>query len=64
MLWNAFTVWRKESHTLGNMLTLGLGIMVIVVLPLMRAIDQDLFSKNSVTLYNAFVVPVIFYLIF
>ena len=64
LLWNAFTVWRKESHTLGNMLTLGLGIMVIVVLPLMRAIDQDLFSKNSVTLYNAFVVPVIFYLVF
>lgn len=62
LLWNAFTVWRKESHTLGNMLTLGLGIMVIVVLPLMRAID--LFSKNSVTLYNAFVVPVIFYLVF
>lgn len=30
LLWNALIVWQKESHTLGNMLTLILGIMIIV----------------------------------
>lgn len=30
LLWNAFIVWRRESHTLGNMLTLFLGIIIIV----------------------------------
>lgn len=64
LLWNAFMVWRKESHTLGNMLTLGLGIIVIFVLPLLRALDQDLIPQTSVTAYNAFVVPIIAYLVF
>lgn len=64
LLWNAFTVWQKESHTLGNMLTLVLGLLVIVVLPLLRALDHDLFPQNSVTLYTTFVVPVLAYLAF
>lgn len=64
LLWNAFTVWRKESHTLGNMLTLGLGLLVVIVLPLLRLLDHDLFPKNSVTLYNSFVVPLLAYLMF
>lgn len=63
LLWNAFTVWKKESHTLGNMLTLFLGLLVII-LPLLRALDHDLFPQYSVTLYATFVVPILAYLVF
>lgn len=31
LLWNAIVVWKKERHTLGNMLTLLLAILIIVV---------------------------------
>lgn len=31
LLWNAFIVWKRESHTLSNMLTLFLGIFLIVL---------------------------------
>ncbi|WP_051564084.1 hypothetical protein [Companilactobacillus paralimentarius] len=31
LLWNAFIVWKRESHTLSNMLTLLLGIFLVVL---------------------------------
>ncbi len=31
LLWNAIIVWRRESHSLGNMLTLFLGIGVLLI---------------------------------
>ncbi|KRN27896.1 hypothetical protein IV38_GL001735 [Lactobacillus selangorensis] len=31
LLWNAFIVWRRESHTLGNMLTLLLGAGILAL---------------------------------
>lgn len=31
LLWNAFIVWKRESHTLSNMLTLFLGIFLIAI---------------------------------
>ncbi|GBG94465.1 hypothetical protein LFYK43_09240 [Ligilactobacillus salitolerans] len=64
LLWNAWTVWHKESHTLGNMLTLFLGLIFAIVLPLIRVLDRDLFPKNSVTVYQTFVLPVLFYAAF
>ena len=30
LLWNAIIVWRKESHTLSNMLTLILGLAILL----------------------------------
>lgn len=30
LLWNAVIVWRRESHSLGNMLTLILGILLVI----------------------------------
>ncbi|WP_439819342.1 YdcF family protein [Weissella paramesenteroides] len=64
LLWNALTVWRRESHTLGNMLTLLLGILIIIILPIMRAIDSKLLSDQAVGLYITLVEPVILYLVF
>lgn len=62
LLWNALIVWRKESHTLGNMLTLFLAIIVLVVLPLLRVLDHSLFPHATVTLYNTLIIPIIAYL--
>lgn len=31
LLWNAWVVWRRESHTLANMLTLLLGLFLIAI---------------------------------
>ncbi|WEV56820.1 hypothetical protein [Ligilactobacillus acidipiscis] len=62
LLWNALIVWRKESHTLSNMLTLFLAIIIIVVLPLLQVLSHNLFPHASVTLYNILIVPIIAYL--
>lgn len=62
LLWNAFTVWRRESHTLGNMLTLVIGLLIVVVLPIMKLIDNRFFSHQTVGLYVTLINPVIFYL--
>lgn len=62
LLWNAFIVWRKESHTLSNMLTLFLAIIVLIILPILRILDHTLFPGATVTLYNTLIVPVIIYL--
>lgn len=64
LLWNAFTVWRRESHTLGNMLTLVIGLLVVFVLPIMRTIDSHLLSNQAVGLYITLVEPVILYFVF
>ncbi|WP_258088941.1 YdcF family protein [Weissella fangxianensis] len=64
LLWNAWTVWRRESHTLGNMLTLFLGILIIVILPIIRSVDSKLLSNQAVGLYVTLVEPVILYLVF
>ena len=64
LLWNAWTVWRHESHTLGNMLTLFLGILIIVILPIIRSVDSKLLSNQAVGLYVTLVEPVILYLVF
>ncbi|MFL2019984.1 YdcF family protein [Weissella hellenica] len=62
LLWNAFTVWRRESHTLGNMLTLVIGLLIVVVLPIMQTIDNRFLSHQTVGLYITLVNPIIFYL--
>jgi uncharacterized SAM-binding protein YcdF (DUF218 family) len=31
LIWNAIVVWRKERHTLGNMLTLLLAVLIVVI---------------------------------
>ena len=64
LLWNAWTVWRRESHTLGNMLTLFLGILIIIILPIIWSVDGKLLSNQAVGLYVTLVEPVILYLVF
>ena len=64
LLWNGFIVWQKESHTLGNMLTLALGVIIVVAFPLLRGIFNDLFSHYTVAIYDTFIFPVIAYLVF
>lgn len=42
LLWNAAIVWRRESHSLANMLTLYLGIAIIIMPFIARAIQNHL----------------------
>lgn len=63
LLWNAAIVWKKESHSLGNTLTLILGI-IIILLPMVEGIARDIFPKWSITLYQTLVTPVVLYIAF
>ncbi|CAM3159612.1 YdcF family protein [Lactiplantibacillus plajomi] len=63
LLWNAWIVWRRESHTLANMLTLILGLAILILPVLSNAITtrvprplsywMNLFP-NMVIIYVAF----------
>lgn len=53
LLWNAIIVWRKESHTLGNMLTLFLGILVIISPLIFRGIRAILPGPIAETIISS-----------
>ncbi|MCK8627462.1 YdcF family protein [Fructobacillus cardui] len=39
-LWNAYLVWRRESHSFGNTLTLWLGVLLLVVPAFFRLLNR------------------------
>ncbi len=54
LLWNAWIVWRRESHSLGNMLTLFLGLVVILAPFFSRFIKANLPAPVTQFLLNTF----------
>ncbi|WP_396022029.1 YdcF family protein [Bombilactobacillus thymidiniphilus] len=63
LLWNASIVWRRESHSLTNELTLLLGLGVLL-LPMLRLISKKLFPDLGLNLYTHLLLPIIFYVLF
>jgi len=63
LLWNAWIVWKRESHTLANMLTLFLGIAILVAPFVVRATTLYL-PVPVATALNLFPSLVIFYVLF
>lgn len=60
LLWNAWVVWRKESHNLGNSLTLLLTIFVIL-LPIVRVVTNRYFAGTMVTFLTTTVIMLLGY---
>ncbi|MCH5464064.1 YdcF family protein [Levilactobacillus tujiorum] len=63
LLWNAWIVWRRESHTIANMLTLFLGIAILLAPFIMRLTSLYL-PLLVATFVNIFPGMVIFYVLF
>lgn len=63
LLWNAWIVWRRESHTLANMLTLFLGIAILLAPFIVRWTSLYL-PVPIATFINLFPGMVIFYVLF
>ncbi|WP_407888483.1 YdcF family protein [Levilactobacillus sp. N40-8-2] len=63
LLWNAWIVWRRESHTLANMLTLFLGIAILLAPFIMRLTSLYL-PLPIATFVNLFPGMIIFYVLF
>ncbi len=42
LIWNGFVVWRRESHSLANSLTLLLGVSLVVVPIIMHILTHNL----------------------
>ncbi|WP_428958326.1 YdcF family protein [Levilactobacillus brevis] len=63
LLWNAWIVWRRESHTLANMLTLFLGLAILLAPFFSRWAALNL-SKPVDTFINLFPSLVITYVLF
>lgn len=63
LLWNAWIVWRRESHSLKNSLTLYLGVFVLIWPLLQRLIKPylDSFWADWLTLFPSFM---LFYIVF
>ena len=62
LLWNAWIVWKKESHNLGNSLTLLLAIFVIL-LPIIRLVTKQYFSGTIVSFLTTTVIMLLGYAI-
>ncbi|MHA8110377.1 YdcF family protein [Lactobacillaceae bacterium Melli_B4] len=62
-LWNAFIVWRRENHTLANMLTLLIGILTIAFPFVNSIVGHHRFGPIGFFIYT-FVLLVIFYVLF
>lgn len=67
-LWNAYIVWKRESHTLSNMLTLfiGLGLLFLFFAPILANLlhipaSLRLFIGTIVSIH-LFYLPVFFYI--
>ncbi|WP_240415537.1 YdcF family protein [Latilactobacillus sakei] len=67
-LWNAYIVWKKESHTLSNMLTLfiGLGLIALFFVPMLANLlhvpeDLRIFIGTISTVFLLYI-PLFFYL--
>lgn len=63
LLWNAAIVWRKESHSLGNMLTLIIGICLILS-PLFSRVVRSFLSPYVTSLLFGLIGIVVFYFVF
>lgn len=63
LLWNAWIVWHKESHSLANMLTFALGIAVILI-PIISNLFANHLPKPFFIFINSFSYLVIFYVLF
>lgn len=63
LLWNAWIVWRHESHTLANMLTLILGL-AILILPFVASAIGNRVPQPVNTFITIFPNLVIFYVAF
>lgn len=59
LLWNAAIVWRKESHSLGNMLTLIIGICLILS-PLFSRVVRSFLSPYVTSLLFGLIGIVVF----
>lgn len=63
LLWNAWIVWRRESHTLANMLTLFLGL-AILILPFISSAISNRVPQPVNTFMTVFSGLLIFYVAF
>ncbi|WP_125573117.1 YdcF family protein [Levilactobacillus huananensis] len=63
LLWNAWIVWRRESHTIANMLTLFLGIAILLA-PFVVRLTSLYLPVPVATAINLFPSMVIFYVLF
>ncbi|MFC6275164.1 YdcF family protein [Levilactobacillus tangyuanensis] len=63
LLWNAWIVWKRESHTIANMLTLFLGIAILVA-PFVVRLTSLYLPVPVATAINLFPSMVIFYVLF
>lgn len=66
LLWNAWIVWHRESHSLGNSLTLLLGIYVVLSPWLFRLFDMILpqwLARGLQGVSSAFIAYLVFWLI-
>ena len=63
LLWNAWIVWRRESHTVANMLTLFLGLAILLAPFLSRWLSLNLPTPLA-TFINLFPGLVIMYILF
>lgn len=63
LLWNAWIVWRRESHTVANMLTLFLGLAILLAPFLSRWLSLNLPAPLA-TFINLFPGLVIMYILF
>jgi len=63
LLWNAWIVWKRESHTLANMLTLFLGIAILIA-PFLTRLSTLYLPVPVATILNLFPAMVIFYVLF
>lgn len=66
LLWNAWIVWHRESHSLGNSLTLLLGIYVVLSPWIFRLFDAVLpqwLAKGLQGVSSAFIAYLVFWLI-
>ncbi len=63
LLWNAWIVWHKESHSLANMLTLVLGLAVLLI-PIISNLFANYLPKSLFIWINSFSYLLIFYVLF
>ncbi|GKT03866.1 YdcF family protein [Furfurilactobacillus entadae] len=63
LLWNAAVVWRRESHSVGNMLTLILGLGILLI-PLIDRLAGHFLSQRWFNFFAMITDLVVFYLLF
>lgn len=49
-IWNGIIVWRRESHSLGNVLTLGIGAILIIV-PIFFSVTKGWWPHSKILTY-------------